>query len=201
MKKSDTGLGKEVRVTRNANAQLHTALFTQENLAVNHTAKPNSVTPLQQLSAQQASWQITSCDHERANNPAPGSPRISRDQTLRCRLSVSRRRPMWFCWLRALRTADKASAAQSPELSRLGTWVEIHQNICELDLGLIEGLISSPLVFIRRRNGGKPGGFLTAGTAPIQAPVPSNWVRLDWSRQPALYITTLSGALIYSRSL
>lgn len=43
-------------------------------------------------------------------------------------------------------------------LSALSTWAEIHQNICEVDLWLIEGLISSPLVFIRRRNGGKAGG-------------------------------------------
>lgn len=113
---------------------------------------------------------------------------------------------MWFCWLHPLRNADKDSAAQSPELSLLGTWVEIHQNICEVDLWLIEGLISTPLVFIRRRNGGKARGFLTTGAAVLQAPVPTKWVRQSVcnrpaSRWPVAYITVLSGALIHSGSL
>lgn len=51
-------------------------------------------------------------------------------------------------------------------------------------LRLIEGLISSPLVLIRRRNGGKAGGFLTAGTAALGAPVPSNWVRQSGASGP-----------------
>ena len=72
-----------------------------------------------------------------------------------------------------------------------------------MDLWLIEGLISSPLVFIRRRNGGKAGGFLTAGTAALGALVPSNWVRQRGAAAPGpvVYIITLEEALIHSRIL
>lgn len=42
-----------------------------------HAKPPNSeslkLTLQQQLGVQQASRQITACDHDRANNPAPGS--------------------------------------------------------------------------------------------------------------------------------
>lgn len=78
-----------------------------------------------------------------------------------------------------------------------------------MDLWLIEGLISSPLVFIRGRNGGKAGGFLTAGTAALGAPVPSNWVRQSgaaafthqvWQPWPVVYMIALLGALIHSSS-
>lgn len=69
-----------------------------------------------------------------------------------------------------------------------------------MDLWLIEGLISSPLVFIRGRNGGKAGGFLTAGTAAFRDPVHSDWVRQSgaaafahqiWQPWPVAYITAL----------
>lgn len=78
----------------------HGALSYQNALlSITCTKIPNSdslkLTPLQQLRVQQASRQITACDHDRTNNPPPHLfPRrwISHDQTPRCCPCVSRRR-------------------------------------------------------------------------------------------------------------
>lgn len=88
----------------------------------------------------------------------------------------------------------------------LGTWAEIHQNICEVDLRLIEGLISSPLVFIRRRNGGKAGGFLhqrgLQQRSELSFPATgSGGVEPLATHRSVVYITTLLGALIHRSSL
>lgn len=52
----------------------------------------------------------------------------------------------------------------------------------EADLRLIEGLVSSPLVFIRVKNGGKAGGFLTTGNAVLVRSSSQQVGQAEWSR-------------------
>lgn len=75
-------------------AKRHTAHFTPESPAANHMPNPSNSESLKltQLRVQQASWQITACDCDPADNPAPRPLGVSHDQTVRCRRSVSRRR-------------------------------------------------------------------------------------------------------------
>ena len=86
---------------------------------------------------------------------------------------------MRFCWLCPPRNADKARRRDPLSSQGLCTWAEIHQNICEVDLWLIEGLISSPLVFIRGGMGGRQGGSLSVFGAPAH----SDWLRAEWSQR------------------
>lgn len=88
---------------------------------------PNSesfkLTLPQQLRVQQASRQITACDHDRANNPAPGSSEyhmIKHWGVARlCQGVACQRQPMWLHCLCPLRNADKAR--QHDPLSSLGS--------------------------------------------------------------------------------
>lgn len=102
---------------------------------------------------------------------SPNHFKVSHDQILKCCQCVSRHclsaKAMWVCWLSLPRNADKARQRDPPEIVRLSTWAEIYQNICEVDWRLIGGLISSVLVLIRQRNGGKAGGILTTANGDM----------------------------------
>lgn len=148
----------------------HCALSYQNALlSITCTKIPNSeslkLTPLQQLRVQQASRQITACDHDRINNPPPRAPNITWSNTdvlpVCVKASPVSDSPCGFvdCVLRGMLIRHRRRDPLSSQ--GLCTWAEIHQNICEVDLWLIEGLISSPLVFIRGGMGGRQGGSLS----------------------------------------
>lgn len=84
-------------------------------------------------------------------------------------------RVLWGALIRARRRDPLSSQGSAHERRFIKT--------CEVDLWLIEGLIFSPLVFIRVKNGGKAGGVpQLAGTASLPAPVPSDQGQAEWSR-------------------
>lgn len=108
-------------------------------------------------------------------NPVLMFPGISHDQRARCcppcvEASAVSDNPCGFHCLHTRRNADKAQQHDPLSLPGLSTWAEIHHNTCVADLWLIEGLISSPLDFIRWRNGGKARGFVTEGNAAAGTP-------------------------------
>lgn len=98
-------------------------------------------------------------------NPALRFPGILHDQRARCCPPCVEEPPVsdnpcGFHCLHTHRKADKARQHDPLSSPGLSTWAEIHHNTCVADLWLIEGLISSPLDFIRWRNGGKARGFV-----------------------------------------
>lgn len=195
-------------------AERYIALFTLDNPADNHMKTPqfkqpsaNSTVAAECSAGSRINYSMWSWSH----NPAPQNITCSNTEVLPIRVKASPvsdgpcgfvDRVLWGMLIRARPRGLLSLQGSAHERRFINTF--------EVDLWLIEGLISFPLVFIRLKNGGKAGGFLTVGTAVPGDPLSSNWVRHSWAVAfthhnwkpwPVVYMIALLGALIHSGSL